>query len=67
MGKQTRNQRRRYVPRQSTGIGLLWTSPERYAEAMWKRAYGAAVKAGKTPEQASKIADAEARNLKAAN
>ena len=61
MGKQTRNQRRRYVPKQSSGIGLLFT----YAERMWKKSYDAALKAGKTPEQASKIADAEARTLKA--
>ena len=52
MGKQTRNQRRRYTPRQSS-------------ERMWKKSYDAALKAGKTPEQASKIADAEARTLKA--
>lgn len=65
MGKQTRNQRRRYVPRQSTGIGLLFTSAGTYAERMWKKSYDAALKAGKTPEQASKIADAEARTLKA--
>lgn len=67
MGKQTRNQRRRYTPKQSTGIGLLWTSPKNYAERMWDRAYQAAVKAGKTHEQASKVADNEVRTLKANN
>jgi hypothetical protein len=65
MGKQTKNQRRRYVPRQSSGIGLLFLSAESYSERMWKRAYDAAVAAGKTPEQASKLADNEVRSLKA--
>jgi hypothetical protein len=65
MGKQTRNQRRRYQPQRSSGIGVLFLSPESYSERMWKRAYDAAVKAGKTTEQASKLADNEVRSLKA--
>ncbi len=66
MGKQNRNQRRRqYVPKQSTGIGLIFLSAESYSERMWARAYDAALKAGKTTEQASKVADNEIRSLKA--
>lgn len=65
MGKQSRNQRRRYVLRQSSGIGLLWTRPENYAERLWQRTYDAAVKAGKTTEQAAKLADNEVRTVKA--
>lgn len=65
MGKQIRNQRRRYVPKQSTGVGLLFVSASTYAERMWDRAYQAALKAGKTHEQASKLADNEVRTLKA--
>lgn len=54
MGKQQRNQRRRVAPKQSSGIGRLW-----------QRTYDAAVKAGKTTEQASKLADNEVRTVKA--
>lgn len=65
MGKQTRNQRRRYVPKQSTGVGLLFVSAATYTERVWDRTYQAALKAGKTHEQASKLADNEVRTLKA--
>ena len=65
MGKQNRNQRRRqYVPKQSTGIGLIFLSAKSYSERMWARAYDAALKAGKTPQEASKIADYEVYALK---
>lgn len=65
MGKQIRNQRRRYVPQPSSGIGLLFLSSATYAERLWDRTYQAALKAGKTPEQASKLADNEVRSVKA--
>lgn len=52
MGKQNRNRRS-----QSSGVGLLFVSKERYLERVWDAAKKQALDQGFTEDQANKMAD----------